>query len=235
MEAESQLHTSEAQYQQGLIEVEQTSKNFEFLTNLSSVEVPELSAVPKADGSLETYLSKLKARPDILAAQQLVKAANHQVSIAKGAHYPTLDFVGNYYIDRTGVLATSEWDAGIVLSVPFYQGGGVQAAAREAVASKRISELTAFETIRSAERELRTLYQNYLQLQVQLEAYKQALIKSEEAYRLNKKDYQYGLVTNLDVLQTLNIYIQTKRSYDNLYAMAHMTYKNLEASTGVLP
>ena len=235
MEAESQLHTSEAQYQQGLIEVEQTSKNFEFLTHLSAVEVPELSAVPKADGSLEAYLSKLKARPDILAAQQLVKAANHQVSIAKGAHYPTLDFVGNYYIDRTGVLATSEWDAGIVLSVPFYQGGGVQAAAREAVASKRISELTAFETIRSAERELSTLYQNYLQLQVQLEAYKQALSKSEEAYRLNKKDYQYGLVTNLDVLQTLNIYIQTKRSYDNLYAMAHMTYKNLEASTGVLP
>lgn len=103
------------------------------------------------------------------------------------------------------------------------------------MASKRISELTAFETIRSAERELSTLYQNYLQLQVQLDAYKQALSKSEEAYRLNKKDYQYGLVTNLDVLQTLNIYIQTKRSYDNLYAMAHMTYKNLEASTGVLP
>lgn len=235
VEAETQFFTAEAQYQQSKIQLDQAAKNYEFLTRLSAEEVPALTEIPKIDGSLEFYLSKLKSRPDILAAQQEVKSAHHQVEIAKGAHYPSLDFIGNYYFDRTGILATSEWDAGVVLTVPFYQGGGVQAAAREAIAAKRISELTSYETYRSAERELNILYQNYIELQSQLSSLEKALNKSEEAYKLNKKDYQFGLVTNLDVLQTLNLYIQTKRSYDNLYAMAHMTYKNLEAATGVLP
>jgi outer membrane protein len=235
VEAEAQFYIVEAQYKQGLIDLVRFEKNFEFLTGLKPQEISALDDVPSVNGSLETYLSKLKSRPDLLAAQQQVKAANQQIDIAKAGHYPNLDVVGNYYIDRTGILATSEWDVGLVLSVPFYQGGSVLAATREAVATKRISELTAHETIRTAERDLSIAFQNYNQIKDQLKSQENALVKSEEAYKLNKKDYQYGLVTNLDVLQTLNVYIQNKRSYDTLYAMAHMTYKNLEAATGVLP
>lgn len=235
VEAEAQLHIVESQYQQGLIEIEQNKRQFEFLTRMSPGDLPELTVIPQVQGSLESYLAKLKSRPDILAANQQVKAAEHQITIAKGGHYPSVDLIGNYYIDRTGILATSEWDAGLQISMPFYQGGSVLAQTREAVASKRIAVLTSQETVRTAERELSILYQNYQQIQAQLKALSQALAKSEEAYKLNKRDYGYGLVPNLDVLQTLNVYIQNKRSYDSLYSLAHMTYKNLEAATGVLP
>ena len=235
VEAETQFYNAESEYQQSLILLNQSAKNYEFLTHLKAEEVPELSEIPKAEGSLEFYQSKIKSRPDILASQQQVRATSNQIEIAKGGHYPALDFISNYYIDRTGILATSEWDAGVVLTVPFYQGGGVSAAVKEAVAAKRISELTAYETNRAAERDLNVLYQNYVDLQVQLSSLEKALHKSEEAYQLNRKDYRFGLVTNLDVLQTLSFYIQTKRSYDNLFAFAHMTYKNLEAAIGVLP
>ena len=78
-------------------------------------------------------------------------------------------------------------------------------------------------------------YQNIQKIQVQLKSLKDALKKSEEAYRLNKKDYSFGLVTNLDVLQSLNVFIETKRSYDSLVSIAHLNLKNLEALTGVLP
>ena len=235
VEAEAQLFTSESQYQVGLIQLSQVEQNFEFFTRMKAKTLPALPILPKVESSLDAYLAKLKSRPDILSARQQVKAADHRIDIAKGSHYPSVDFVGNYYVDRTGVLATSEWDAGIVVSVPFYQGGGVQAASKEALAAKRIAELTSHETIRTAEREMRIIYQNYQHILLQLKALEKALAKSEEAYKLNKKDYQYGLVTNLDVLQTLNFYIQTKRSYDNLHTFAHMTYKNLESATGALP
>jgi outer membrane protein len=235
VEAETQFFNAEAEYQQSLILLNQSAKNYEFLTRLKAEEIPELSVIPKAEGSLEFYQSKIKSRPDILATQQQVRATSNQIEIAKGGHYPALDFIGNYYVDRTGILASSEWDAGVILTVPFYQGGGVSASVKEAVAAKRISELNAYETNRAAERDLNILYQNYVDVQVQLASLGKALNKSEEAYTLNKKDYRYGLVTNLDVLQTLNFYIQTKRSFDNLNAFAHMTYKNLEAAIGVLP
>ncbi len=235
VEAEAQLHTAESQYQQGLINLQDAERNFEFFTKQPPGNIPELSQIPKLEGSLEYYLSKLKARPDLQANQQAIQVANAQIEVSKGGHYPQVDLVSNYFFDRTGILATSEWDAALIVSVPLFQGGGVQASVRESVANRRIAELTASESMRIAERELSILYQNYQSVQLQLDSLKSALEKAEEAYRLNKKDYQYGLVTNLDVLQSLNVFFQTKRSYDSLFAMAHMTHKNLEASVGVLP
>jgi outer membrane protein len=235
VEAEAQLHAAESQFQQGQRDLIEAEKNFEFLTGKKVQDLPELGPIPAVVNDQFNYLDKLKKRPDILALEQQVRVSHHMVNVSKGGHYPNLDLVGNYYVDRTGILASSEWDAGIVLSVPFYQGGTVQAQVREAVASKRISELTAHETIRSAERQVSLIYQNHLRLIEQLKSIKEARMKSEEAYKLNLKDYQFGLVTNLDVLQSMNSFIQNKRSYDSLFVAGHMSYQNLEAASGVLP
>lgn len=235
VEAEAQLHAAESQFQQGQRDLIEAEKNFEFLTGKKVQDLPELGAIPEVLNDQMNYLNKLKKRPDILALEQQVRVSHHQVNVSKGGHYPSLDLVGNYYVDRTGILASSEWDAGIVFSVPFYQGGTVQAQVREAVASKRISELTAHESIRTAERQVSLIYQNHLRLIEQLKSIKEARMKSEEAYKLNLKDYQFGLVTNLDVLQSMNSFIQNKRSYDSLFVAGHMSYQNLEAASGVLP
>jgi outer membrane protein len=157
------------------------------------------------------------------------------VTIAKGAHYPSVEFVGNYYFDRTGVLQTSEWDAAVQVSVPIFEGGRSQASVREAIENRRVAELDSRQALRAAERDLTILYQNFIASISQLDTMRDALKKAEEGYRLNLRDYSYGQATNLDVLQSLNLYIETKRSYDSLQVGAHMTYKNLEASTGVLP
>jgi outer membrane protein len=235
VEAQAQMLAAESQVHQGKIELQEAIRNFEFYTGFAPTKLPQMGPVPKVEGPLEEYLLKLRSRPDIMAAEQQVRAADKQISISKGRHYPSVDLVANYYLDRTGVLATSDWDAAVVFSVPFYQGGDVQAQVKEAVAGKRIAELDSSQTLRAAERELAILFRNYQQIQEQLKTLKAALSKAEEAYALNKKDYNLGLVTNLDLLQSLNIFIQTKRSYDNLYALAHMTQKSLEASIGVLP
>ena len=181
------------------------------------------------------HLDKLKQRPDIQVALQQVKLRETQVTIAKGAHLPSLDFVGNYYFDRTGILQTSEWDAAVLVSVPIFEGGRTQAMVREAVENRKVAELDSKQTLRSAERDLLILYQHFIASVSQIETMRDALKKAEEGYKLNLRDYSYGQATNLDVLQSLNLFIETKRSYDSLQASAHMTYKNLEASTGVLP
>jgi len=235
VEAEAQLLTAESQYQQTLIRLTQAEQNFEFYTKLTPQEIGHLGELPKVPETLSELKQKLKARPDIQAAVQETKLADKQVSIAKGGHYPTLDLTANYYFDRTGVLASSDWDLGFALVIPLYQGGDVQATVRQAVAGKRIAELNSAETFRTAERDLSINYQNILQLQEQLKVLKKALAKAEEAYLLSKKDYKFGQVTNLDVLQSLNLFIETKRSYDSLVSLSHLNYKNLEALVGVLP
>lgn len=235
VEAQAQALSAESQLQQGLIALQQAETTYEFYTKMTPSNVPDTGDVPKLQMTAQEYLNKVKTRPDIMAVQQQTRVAERQIEVSKGGHYPSLDLTSNYYFDRTGILSTSDWDVGLAVIIPLYQGGGVQAQVREAVESKRIAELTSSETIRAAERDMLISYQNLSQLLVQLESVKGAYNKAEEAYRLNKRDYQYGLVTNLDVLQSLNYFIDSKRTYNTLSIMAHMNYKNLEALTGVLP
>lgn len=235
VEAEAQFHNAESQYQQSLIRLQEAEASFVFYTRMTPGEIVVPSEVPMVTGSLEEYLIKVRSRPDILAVRQRVRVADQQVSITKGGHFPQVDLISNYYFDRTGVLASSEWDVGIAVIIPLFQGGSVVASTREAVEARRIAELTGSETERAAERDLAINYRNLQRLQEQLKSVKGALEKSEEAYRLNKKDYKYGLVTNLDVLLSLNAFIEAKRTYNSLIAIAHLNLKNLEASTGVLP
>lgn len=235
VQAEAQLLTAQTQVKAGDINLIEAQRSFEFFTGLQAGELAPLSLMPNDPGTLSVYLEKLKTRPDIQATLQQVKLRETQVSIAKGAHYPSVDFVGNYYFDRTGILQTSEWDAAVQVSVPIFEGGRTQATVREAVENRKVAELDSRQTLRAAERDLTILYQNFVASVAQLTTMKDALQKAEEGYKLNLRDYSYGQATNLDVLQSLNLFIETKRSYDSLQASAHMLYKNLEASTGVLP
>lgn len=235
IEAEAQLLTAESQFQQTLIALQQAERTYEFYTRIKPEDIGPLPDLPEVKGSVDEYIMKVRTRPDLLAAAQQARVAEKQISISKGGHYPSVDLNSNYYFDRTGVLATSEWDVGVAINIPLFQGGSVSAAVREAVENKRIAELNSSEKLRTAERDIAINYQNLQQILVQLKSLKQAMSKAEEAYRLNKKDYQYGLVTNLDVLQSLNVFIETKRSYNSLVGVAHLNLKNLEASTGVLP
>jgi len=235
VQAEAQLLTADSQFQQGSINLQRAEKTFTFYTNLPPGELAAPTDLPKEIQPLQEMVNRVRSRPDIMATQQQVKLAESQVEISKGAHYPSLDLIGNYYLTRTGILATSDWDLGLAVVIPLFQGGGVQAAVRESVQMKNVAVLDSSQTLRIAERDLAVNYQNYVQIHEQLNTLKLALEKAEEAYKLNRRDYQYGQVTNLDVLTSLNLFIETKRSYQNLYSLAHMAHKNLEASIGVLP
>jgi len=235
VQAETQLLTAQAQYGQGEMNLKQAAETFEFYTGVKAIDLAKLSMLPKNLPSILEFMEKLKKRPDILARLQQVKVADERVGISKGAHYPNVDLISNYYLDRTGILASSDWDVSVQVTVPLFQGGGATALIKESVEAKKIAQLNSEEAIRAAKRDLAILYQNYHQIQIQLDTMNSALKKAQEAYRLNLQDYNYGQVTNLEVLQSLNFYIEAKRSYDNLKNVAHMTYRNLEASVGVLP
>lgn len=235
VQAETQLLTAKAQYEKGLQTLKEAQENFAFYTGEKEAKLVKGGNLPKSLQDFSFYSDKLNSRPDILALNQQLRVAGKQVEVIKGGHLPTVDLVGNYYFDRTGILQTAKWDVGVQVSMPIFQGGSVVSQVKEATEAKRVAELSASEQLRQSKTNLAIFYQNYGQIRAQLETLKSALKKAEEAYQLNQKDYRYGQVTNLEVLQSLNLFIDTKRSYDSLDILAHMTYKNLEASAGVLP
>jgi outer membrane protein len=233
IEAEAQTLSVLGKINQVEIYLKESQEHLLFLSGLRIDEIPSLDELTFSDSNnLNVDISN---RPDLRIKRQEVLIADEKVKIAKGGHYPSVDLFSNYYFDRTGVLQTSEWDLGVSVSFPLFQGGVVSSQVRESVAMKREAELKQMELDRQLQKDLRVLKNTYQELISQMKILKLAVKKYEEAYSLNLKDYRLGQTTNLEVLQSLNLYIENKRAYQQVLVDTHAQKKILESFSGELP
>jgi outer membrane protein TolC len=54
--------------------------------------------------------------------------------------------------------------------------------------------------------------------------------KAKKSYELQVKEYRYGLVTNLDVLQALTFMQDVKQNWDRALIQSQLDYINLTAA-----
>jgi outer membrane protein len=236
LQAEAQLASVDADVARAESALAAAQEQVDFLAG--TPQKMSFGALPSGEGQVATlndYIIKIQDRPDVKARAEEVLLNEKLTSIAKAGHHPTVDFSANYYFERTGILAESEWDIGVVATLPLYQGGTVAANTREATERKREAVLTLERTKRESERDIRVLWQNSKALEAVVKDLKNAFGKSKATYEENKKDYRYGLVTNLDVLQSLNQYIDTKRGYERALLEKEMLALQLNLATGVTP
>lgn len=93
-------------------EVEQTRARlsvardvFAFLSGLpTSTPLRDAEVLPTDVDPLDTYLARLASRPDVKATRQRLTAAQENVTVARGAHLPSLDLNANRYLERAGNL-----------------------------------------------------------------------------------------------------------------------------------
>jgi len=235
IQAEAQTLNTKASLHEALSYFQKVKENLVFLSGMDFDEVTGYENKNLEIKSFSHFQDKLKETPETLAKNQEVRMAEEQIKIVKGGHYPNVDFFSNYYFDRTGILQTSEWDFGVMVSFPLFQGGVVQSRIKEAVEAKKTAQISKHELDRTLGRDLRILFQSFQESLEQIRFLKEAAKKAEESYGLNLKDYRLGLVTNLEVLQSLNLYIDSKRNLKNLINEAQFQTRNLAAFVGELP
>ncbi len=188
--------------------------------------------VPSELKKLDAFVSELESRPDLRASQSLVEAADSRIDLERSGHFPQLTFGANYYLRRTGVLANSKWDLGVGLTFPIFQGGIVQSSVRESAALTRQRQLELSSLRRQALTEVRTAYATVASGVEQTEALRSALKIAERNLKEQQNDYRYGQATNLDVLQALNTFQDTKRVLDRTRYQTIAAYAALLAATG---
>jgi outer membrane protein len=202
-----------------------------FLTGLDQdIKLDDMDEVPSQIGSLESYQSKINARPDIMAAKKNVEAFKSKVSVAKGAHLPSVDLIGNYYADRPDLHKNGDWDMAIAVTLPIFMGGIISSNVKTAESQQRQSEIQLSRVQRLALEEVRSLYHNLKADLSQLAALQEAFNLSEKNYKANIRDYKLNLVTNLDVLQALTAYQDTQRSLEKIRYLTKIDYNKLEAA-----
>jgi outer membrane protein TolC len=205
-----------------------------FLTGWdSSVALQDDVELPQTLASMEQYLTQVDSRPDIKAAQMNIDINKENVNIAVGGHLPSVDLMGDYFLQRpvniVGQTYPVDWDAEIALTLPIFLGGSVISQTHQAESQVRQAELALRLQKRGAQQALRDAYQTVEFDLSQAAALKDAFQITEKNYHAETKDYNNGLVTNLDVLQALTSYQDTQRSLDKAQYACKSDFAHLES------
>lgn len=207
-------------------------EQFVLITGLS----PDIRLIEPRDqleppSSLGTYLSRLEFRPDIAFLQARVKSAEKGIEVMSAGHLPSISIGGNYYLLREGTQKGNHWDMSGTLSLPLFSGGSVSAQVREAILKVNEAELLLTQTRRQAEIAIRTAYSHWVTALDQVRSLETAIRFAEENYREQEKNYRFGQATNLDVIQALNVFQDTKRTLDRTRYQALSAWAELKIAT----
>jgi outer membrane protein len=233
--AESTKSSIQAQVKQTQGQYKTTEEFFVFLTGFpqdTKLINPEITL--KQTHDLQYYLQGIENRPDILGAKAKLSAAENYVSVAKGEHYPALDFLGNYYLVRpAGIFRDVKWDFQLTLAIPIYSGGSIQAKVAERASQRAQAELSLSYSRRQAEKDIRSFYDSFLSGLEQIQALENAMDLAAKNYLVLKKDYLRGLTRNIEVLQALAQLKQSKSALDRARFEAKFNLIRLELASAI--
>lgn len=235
--AESQVAAVKAQVAQAEGVVATSREAFALATNLSTAAAlaDDTRELPADIPALSTYLARVPERPDILAQQSRLESTREQINVAEAGHWPGLDLTGNYYLKRTGILDNVHWDVGVQLVVPLFAGGAIQSQVREVVERRKEVELQLELLKRQAAKDVATFHASVVSGTAQFRSLEDAYQKADANYREQTRDYRFGLVTNLEVIQALNSAYDSKRALSRTRYGVLASWEKLQAAVGKLP
>ena len=162
--------------------------------------------------------------PAIQAAQYAAEAAKKQIEVQRSGHYPTLDAVASYQANRyygvdtpLGLGSTlSDIDQGTIglqLTIPIYQGGGVEAGTRQAVSQHSAAQDALDGRRREVDKNVRDAYRAVTQTIARVKALKTAIVSTQSALEATQAGYEVGTRTIVDVLNRQRDLFAAQRDY----------------------
>ena len=227
-----------AQSEQILGQIESARENFEYITGLSrQTSLVDSTPFPSDLGPLKDFLEKRERRPDVRASRIQLAAASENVSVARGAHIPSLDLNANYYFWRYGALQNEgiNWDFTVLLTVPIFAGGTVESKVREATSQERQSTLLVNQVTRQADTQIRSAYLTLEADRSQMLALKTATDLAERNFLEETREFRLGLVPNIDVLTALANFQETNRAFDRQKFTVLADWAKLQAAVADYP
>jgi len=169
---------------------------------ISAPLAPLIHAIgPVADAPSEL----LQRRPDVLAAERTLLAANANIGAARAARFPSITLTtsgGTASLELSDLFGAGSglWSFMPSVSVPIFDAGSRKAAVRVAEV-ERDTALAAYEyAIQTAFREVADALGEQSNIQELLAARQSLVEANEKIYRLTEASYRKGLESSLLVL-----------------------------------
>ncbi len=196
------------------------------------LKLKDTSTPPPNSLTLADYLGKSAQRPDVLAAVQAERSARAQLSSAKGGHWPTISFEGNYYLYDSDKVQDGEWNGFLTVEIPIFEGGSIEAKVNEnkALFAKKQLDLSKLE--RETIRDIRTAWSAFNSSVAELARTDEAARTAEMNYVAQQSDYELGVVNSLDVLEALRTWHDTRRDLVSAQMNTRLNLIKLHVAAG---
>jgi len=174
--------------------------------------------------------------PAIIAAKEQVKAAENQVTVARSAGLPTLNFYGNYY-NNTGpgqavTPNAEERTVGIGLNIPIFDGFSNTYKIRGAQAQVEQKQAALADTENRIALELIKAYVDATFSLQNLDASVNLLEAAREALTVSQRRYDKGAADITEILNTQSTLSEAQRERIRCLAEWHSARLRLLASAG---
>lgn len=171
---------------------------------------------------------------DVMAQQISLEIASREVQRSRAGHLPTVDLVASSGRSHAFGSASSltesragNWQVGVQLTMPLFQGGATQSKLREAVALEDKARSDLENLRRTAAQSARQTFLGVTSGVAQVKGYEAAVKSSSSALESNKLGYQVGVKINKDVLDAQTQLATTRQQlakarYDTIMAQVKL-------------
>jgi multidrug efflux system outer membrane protein len=157
----------------------------------------------------------IEKRPDIIQAEENLKAANFEIGVAKAAYFPTISLTGMLGLEsrEMGNLIQSSakfWNIGSNLTSTIFDFGRIKANVKIATSRQKQAIINYVLTVKNAFKEIHDAF-------VRLESIKKQIVLQENRVNdyknilnISTKQYENGLIDYINV-------INAKRDFESSY------------------
>jgi NodT family efflux transporter outer membrane factor (OMF) lipoprotein len=164
-------------------------------------------------------------RPDVVASRLRAEAAAQRIDVARGDFYPNINLTAVIGLQSLGLnaLTSSGSDYGSIgpaISLPIFSGGRLDGAYRGARAEYDASVAAYDAAVTQALHDVADVALSQRALGVRLTKTREALMASEDSYRIIDMRYRGGLSTYLEVLSAEETLIANRQAVADLETRA---------------
>jgi multidrug efflux system outer membrane protein len=208
-QAEQLVHTAETTVTDLERQITQQENNLSILLGNNPGDIPrgltltEQPHAPEVPAGIPSAL--LTRRPDIVAAEQNLVAANAQIGVARAAYFPQISLTGSAGLQSTALNSLFTGPAGFwavagSVAQPIFEGGRLKSNVRLAEAQHEQLLLTYQQTIQGAFRDVSNALIGYRKAR-EFRIEQQQLVESaQDAAKLSEIRFRAGTTDYLEVL-----------------------------------
>lgn len=207
-------------------------RRLEWAASLS--EISKLEHEFHLSGPLDEDLA-LSNNPTLKKLDRIIASLKAEKKALQGDFLPKVNATGDYFLHQKGVGNSSDWAISLNATWEFFSG--FQSLKRVEVKGlevrRAIVELIDFQA--EIEAEAQSLQKSLQQRQGALEELEAAVSLSREVYEAQRRDLGLNLVSQLEVLRSLETYIENRIHFEEQRVALELAWIQLQLLQGQTP